>query len=103
MALQSDGQTPISEEENGLLEGLRWNNWIFEEGIARLYLPFLRFLMKLHGTSGYRFWPTPPCEPTNPDHVSLTVLAEFWKKAGESPFDIYPQIPDREHFGTSIS
>ena len=93
MALQSDRQTPISEEKNGSLEGLRWNNWIFEEGIARLYLPFLRFLMKLHGTSGYRFWPAPPSELKNPDHVSLTISTEFWRKAGESSFDLYPQIP----------
>ena len=93
MALQSDRQTPISEEKNGCLEGLRWNNWVFEEGITPLYLLFLRHLMRLHGTSGYRFWPTPPSELTNPDHVSLTISTEFWKKAGESSFDLYPQIP----------
>jgi len=93
MALQSDRQTPISEEKNGPLEGLKWNNWIFKEGIARLYLLFLRHLMKLHGTSGYRFWPIPPSELTNPDHVSLTISTEFWKRAGESSFDLYPQLP----------
>ncbi|PWW74713.1 hypothetical protein C7212DRAFT_358974 [Tuber magnatum] len=93
MALQSDRQTPISEEENGPLEGLRWNNWIFGEGIAPLYLLFLRHLMKLYGTSGYRFWPAPPSELKNPDPVSLTISTEFWKKAGESSFDLYPQIP----------
>ena len=93
MALQSDRQTPISEEKNGPLEGLRWNNWVFEEGITPLYLLFLRRLMKLHGTSGYRFWPAPPSELENPDHVSLTISTEFWKKAGESSFDLYPQIP----------
>ena len=93
MALQSDRQTPISEERNGPLEGLSWNNWIFKEGIATLYLLFLRHLMKLHGTSGYRFWPKPPSELTNLDHVSLTISTEFWKKAGESSFDLYPQLP----------
>ncbi|PWW74720.1 hypothetical protein C7212DRAFT_298776 [Tuber magnatum] len=93
MALQSDRQTPISEEKNGPLEGLKWNNWIFQEGIAPLYLLFLRHLMKLHGTSGYRFWPVPPSELKNSDHISLTISTEFWKKAGESSFDLYPQIP----------
>ena len=93
MALQSDRQTPISEEKNGPLEGLKWNNWIFKEGIANLYLLFLRHLMKLHGTNGYRFWPAPPSELINSDHVSLTISTEFWKKAGESSFDLYPQIP----------
>ena len=93
MALQSDRQTPISGEQNGPLEGLKWNNWIFKEGIANLYLLFLRHLMKLHGTSGYRFWPAPPSELENPDRVSLTISTEFWKKAGESSFDLYPQIP----------
>ena len=93
MALQSDRQTPISEEQNGPLEGIRWNNWIFKEGIANLYLLFLRHLMKLDGTAGYRFWPTPPSELTNSDHVSLTISTEFWKMAGESSFDLYPQIP----------
>ena len=92
MALQSDRQTPISEEKNGRLEGLKWNNWIFE-GIARLYLLFLRFLMRLYGTSGYRFWPTPPSELENPDHASLTISKEFWKRAGVCHFDLYPQIP----------
>ena len=47
--------------------------------------------MKLHGTRGYRFWPTPPSELTNPDHVSLTISTEFWKKTSESSFDLYPQ------------
>ena len=93
MALQSDRQTPISEEQNGPLEGLRWNNWIFKEGIANLYLLFLRQLMKLHGTAGYRFWPTLPSELTNSDYVSLTISTEFWEKVGESSFDLYPQIP----------
>ncbi|PUU81438.1 hypothetical protein B9Z19DRAFT_971761 [Tuber borchii] len=93
MALQSDRQTPISEEKNDRLGGLKWNNWIFKEGIVNLYLLFLRHLMKLHGTAGYRFWPTPPSELTNPDHVSSTISTEFWKKAGESSFDLYPQIP----------
>ena len=93
MALQSDRQTPISEEKNGPLEGLKWNNWIFKEGIVNLYLLFLRHLMKLHGTAGYHFWPTPPSELKNPDYVSLTISTEFWKKAGESSFDLYPQIP----------
>ncbi|CUS15650.1 unnamed protein product [Tuber aestivum] len=93
MALQSDRQTPISEEENGSLECLGWNNWIFGEGIVPLYLLFLRHLMKLYGTGGYRFWPAPPSELKNPDHISLTISTEFWKKAGESSFDLYPQIP----------
>ena len=93
MALQSDRQTPISEEKNGPLEGLKWNNWVFEEGITPLYLLFLRYLMKLHGTAGYRFWPAPPSELENPDHVSSTISAEFWKMAGGSSFDLYPQIP----------
>ncbi|CUS15647.1 unnamed protein product, partial [Tuber aestivum] len=93
MALQSDRQTPISEEKNGPHEGFKWNNWIFKEGIVPLYLLFLRHLMKLHGTSGYRFWPAPPSELKNSDHVSLTISTEFWKKAGESSFDLYPQIP----------
>ncbi|PUU73113.1 hypothetical protein B9Z19DRAFT_1104075 [Tuber borchii] len=92
MALQSDRQTPISEEKNGPLEGLEWNNWIFKEGIARLYLPFLRFLMRHHGTDGYRFWPAPPSELKNLDHASLTISTEFWKMVGESSFDLYPQI-----------
>ena len=93
MALQSDRQTPISEEKNGPLEGLEWNNWIFKEGIVPLYLPFLRFLMRRHGTNGYRFWPEPPSELENPDYASLTISTEFWKKVGESSFDLYPQIP----------
>jgi len=93
MALQSDRKTPISEEKNGPLEGLKWNNWIFKQGITPLYLLFLRHLMKIHGTRGYRFWPTPPSELTISDHVSSTISAEFWKKAGESSFDLYPQIP----------
>ncbi|PUU81436.1 hypothetical protein B9Z19DRAFT_971771 [Tuber borchii] len=94
MALQSDRQTPISEEKNGPLEGLKWNNWVLKEGITPLYLLFLRHLMRLHGTSGYRFWPAPLSELENPDdHVSSTISTEFWKKAGESSFDLYPQIP----------
>jgi len=93
MALHSEKQAPISEEKNGLPEGLRWNNWIFKEGIAILYLVFLRHLMKLHGISGYRFWPTPPSELKNPDHVSLTISTEFWKRAGKSSFNLYPQTP----------
>ena len=92
MALQSDRQTPISEEKNGPLKGLKWNNWIFE-GIARLYLLFLRFLMRLHGTGGYRFWPAPPSELENPDYASLTISTELWKRVGECHFDLYPQIP----------
>ncbi|KAG0636272.1 hypothetical protein HOY80DRAFT_926003 [Tuber brumale] len=93
MALQSDRQTPISEEKNGPLEGLKWNDWIFKEGIVPLYLLFLRHLMKLHGTGGYRFWPAPPSELKNPGHPSLTISTEFWKKAGKSLFDLYPQAP----------
>ncbi|CUS15648.1 unnamed protein product [Tuber aestivum] len=93
MALQSDRQTPISEEKNGPHEGLGWNNWIFREGIVPLYLLFLRHLMKLHGTSGYRFWPAPPSELKNPDHISLTISTKFWKKAGESSFDLHPRVP----------
>ncbi|CAZ85444.1 unnamed protein product [Tuber melanosporum] len=93
MALQSDRKTPISEEKNGPLEGLKWNNWIFKEGIVPLYLLFLRHLMKLHGTGGYRFWPAPPSELKNPDHASLTISTEFWKKVGKSLYDLYPQAP----------
>jgi len=91
MALQSDRKTPISEEKKGPLEGLKWNNWILKEGITPLYLLFLQQLMKLHGTRGYRFWPTPPSDLTNPDHESLTISTEFWEKTSESSFDLYPQ------------
>ncbi|CUS15651.1 unnamed protein product [Tuber aestivum] len=93
MALQNDRRTLISEEENGSLLGSKWNNWIFEEGIVPLYLLFLRHLMEVHGTSGYRFWPAPPSEFKNSDHVPLTISTAFWKKAVESSYDLYPPIP----------
>ncbi|RPA98543.1 hypothetical protein L873DRAFT_1687439 [Choiromyces venosus 120613-1] len=92
MALQSDRLTPISEEKNGPLEGLKWNNWIFQE-IAGLYLLFLRHLMKLHGRNGYIFWPAPPSEFKNSDYVSLAISEEFWKKASKSDFNLYPPLP----------
>ena len=91
MALQSDRRTVIAGR-SGDSESLKWNNFIFENGVAPLYIRLLDFLMETLGSGGYRFWPTPPPENPTLESTGEIVSEAFWRRVGGSPYPLYPSV-----------
>lgn len=65
-----------------------WNKWIFEMGVAPLYLVLIKHLMKTRGADGYRYWPPYPSEKS--DVISQIISTEFWKRVASTPYELYP-------------
>ena len=91
MALQSDRKTVIAGW-SGDSESSKWNNFIFEKGVAPLYIRLLDFLMETLGSGGYRFWPTPPPENPTLESIGEIVSEAFWRRVGGSPYPLYPSV-----------
>lgn len=69
-------------------EGSAWNKWIFEMGVAPLYLVLIKHLMQTRGADGYRYWPPYPSEKT--DTISEIISTAFWKRVASTPYELYP-------------
>lgn len=65
-----------------------WNKWIFEMGVAPLYLVLIKYLMQTHGADGYRYWPPYPSEKS--DKISQIISTAFWKRVAFTPYELYP-------------
>lgn len=82
-------------------EGSEWNNWIFEKGVAPLYLILVKYLMQTSGANGYHYWP--PYPSTSTDTVSRIISTEFWKKAVSSSHELYvSELPSENTRKTPI-
>lgn len=87
--LLSGDRQNITIEESSQDSGSKWNKWLLEKRLPRVYLQFLEDIGRKIGHDVYKYFPT---GTSGSEQLSDLIRTSFWKEIRPSSYRLFPVV-----------